>query len=41
LLFGKYVTTTEKVGLAMIKVVKDGYDKVILENRDINDLASV
>jgi uncharacterized protein YbjT (DUF2867 family) len=32
----KYVTTTEKLGRAMIKVVRDGYRKPILESLDIN-----
>lgn len=36
-----YVTTTEKVGLAMIRVTQSGYDKQILENRDINSLAGI
>jgi uncharacterized protein YbjT (DUF2867 family) len=33
------VTTTERVGKAMLRVARDGYDKVTLENRDINSLA--
>jgi uncharacterized protein YbjT (DUF2867 family) len=36
--FPKYVTTTEQVGRAMIKVAKDGFRKPILENQDINTL---
>ncbi|MDB5565822.1 MAG: Epimerase [Tardiphaga sp.] len=32
----KYVTTTEKLGRAMIKVARDGYRKPILESLDIN-----
>jgi uncharacterized protein YbjT (DUF2867 family) len=32
----KLMTTTEKVGRAMIKVVRDGYPKPILESEDIN-----
>jgi len=32
----KYVTTTEQVGRAMIKVAKEGWPKRILENSDIN-----
>ncbi|MDB5634363.1 MAG: Epimerase [Tardiphaga sp.] len=32
----KYVTTTEKLGRAMIKVARDGYPKPILESLDIN-----
>jgi uncharacterized protein YbjT (DUF2867 family) len=31
-----YATTTEKVGRAMIKVVRDGYLKPVLESEDIN-----
>jgi uncharacterized protein YbjT (DUF2867 family) len=34
-----HVTTTEKVGLAMIHAVQRGYTKPILEARDINALA--
>jgi hypothetical protein len=32
----KYVTTTEQVGRAMIKVARDGYPKPVLESEDIN-----
>jgi uncharacterized protein YbjT (DUF2867 family) len=32
----KYVTTTEQVGRAMIKVAKDGYPRPVLESEDIN-----
>jgi len=32
----KYVTTTEKIGRAMIKVARDGYPKPVLESLDIN-----
>ena len=32
----KYVTTTEQLGRAMIKVARDGYPKPILESEDIN-----
>ncbi|WP_213772346.1 epimerase [Bradyrhizobium sp. dw_78] len=32
----KYVTTTERIGRAMIKVVRDGYPKPVLESEDIN-----
>ena len=39
-LFPSFVTTTEKVGLAMIKVALYGYPRPLLENRDINALAS-
>jgi uncharacterized protein YbjT (DUF2867 family) len=34
--FPKYVTTTEQIGRAMIKVAKDGWPKPVLENLDIN-----
>jgi uncharacterized protein YbjT (DUF2867 family) len=34
----KYVTTTEQIGRAMIKVARDGYPKPILESEDINRL---
>lgn len=37
--FPKIVTTTEKVGRAMIRVTKDGYAKPILEVTDINAVA--
>jgi uncharacterized protein YbjT (DUF2867 family) len=37
-LFPKYVTTTEQVGRAMLKVAKQGASKPILENLDINAL---
>ena len=36
LLFPKYVTTTEQVGRAMLKVAKQGAAKSVLENSDIN-----
>jgi len=36
LLFGKYVTTTECVGRAMLNVAKRGAPKPVLENQDIN-----
>lgn len=39
LLFPGMVTTTEKVGRAMLRVARDGAPKVLLENRDINALA--
>jgi uncharacterized protein YbjT (DUF2867 family) len=32
----KYVTTTEQVGRAMIRVAKQGYPKSVLESEDIN-----
>ena len=39
LLFPRYVTTTEKIGRAMIKIAKHGASKNILENADINEIA--
>lgn len=36
--FPKYVTTTEQLGRAMLKVVRRGYPKPILESGDINSL---
>jgi uncharacterized protein YbjT (DUF2867 family) len=32
----KYVTTSEQLGRAMIRVARDGYPKPVLENEDIN-----
>ena len=34
----KYVTTTEQMGRAMIKVARDGFPKPVLESEDINRL---
>jgi uncharacterized protein YbjT (DUF2867 family) len=34
----KYVTTTERIGRAMIKVARDGYPKAVLESEDINQV---
>ena len=34
----KYMTTTEQVGRAMIKVARNGYPKAVLESEDINRL---
>lgn len=34
----KYVTTTEQIGRAMLKVAKNGAPKRILETRDVNDI---
>jgi uncharacterized protein YbjT (DUF2867 family) len=34
----KFMTTSEKVGLAMIKVARDGYPKPVLESEDINSV---
>jgi uncharacterized protein YbjT (DUF2867 family) len=34
----KYVTTTEQVGRAMIKVARDGFRKPLLESEDINSV---
>jgi uncharacterized protein YbjT (DUF2867 family) len=39
-LFPKAVTTTERVGWAMLEAAKRGAPKTILENRDINELAA-
>lgn len=39
LLLPRYVTTTEKIGRAMIKIAKHGASKNILENADINEIA--
>jgi uncharacterized protein YbjT (DUF2867 family) len=39
-LFPSFVTTTEKVGLAMIRVAEKGFPKMLLETRDINALSS-
>jgi uncharacterized protein YbjT (DUF2867 family) len=36
--FPKYVTTTEKVGRAMLKIAKHGATQKYLENEDINQL---
>jgi len=35
-LFPKYVTTTEQIGRAMLKVARDGWPKRVLETADIN-----
>jgi hypothetical protein len=32
----KYVTTTEQVGRAMIKVARDGFPRPVLESEDIS-----
>jgi hypothetical protein len=37
--FPKHVTTTEKVGRAMLNVARNGAPKAILENDDINAAA--
>ena len=37
-LFPKYVTTTERVGRAMIEVARHGAPKHALQNRDINEI---
>jgi len=34
----KYMTTTEQVGRAMIKVARDGFARPVLESEDINSL---
>jgi uncharacterized protein YbjT (DUF2867 family) len=36
--FPQYVTTTEQIGRAMLKIAKAGSAKLILENRDINQI---
>jgi uncharacterized protein YbjT (DUF2867 family) len=36
--FSQYVTTTERLGRAMIAVAKHGYPKKVLEMRDINSV---
>jgi uncharacterized protein YbjT (DUF2867 family) len=38
MLFPNYVTTTECVGRAMMNVIKRGFRKPVLENRDINGM---
>lgn len=38
-LFPKYVTTTEQVGRAMLRVAREGAPRTVLENSDINALA--
>jgi uncharacterized protein YbjT (DUF2867 family) len=37
--FPKFVTSTEKVGVAMIRVAREGYARPILETPDINRMA--
>jgi hypothetical protein len=37
-LFPKFITTTEQVGRAMIRIAKQGAPKRLLENSDINAL---
>jgi len=37
--YPKYVTTTERIGRAMLRVVKQGFPKQILESEDINSAA--
>jgi uncharacterized protein YbjT (DUF2867 family) len=36
--FPKYVTTTEQIGHAMLKVAKNGWPKRVLETSDINEV---
>ena len=36
--FPKYVTTTEQIGRAMLKIAKQGWSKPILETADINQV---
>ena len=38
-LFPGYVTTTEELGVAMLHLLKGGFEQRVLENRDIADLA--
>jgi uncharacterized protein YbjT (DUF2867 family) len=38
-LFPKYVTTTERIGRAMLKVARQGAPKTVLESADINAVA--
>ena len=38
-IFPNFVTTTEKVGRAMLQAARNGAPKPVLENRDINALA--
>ncbi len=40
MLFPHYLTTTEKIGCAMINVAMRGYQKKILETQDINSAAT-
>lgn len=40
-LFPNFVTTLKEVGLAMIHVAQDGYDKPVIEVRDIKAIASI
>ena len=37
--FPKYVTTTEQIGRAMLKIAKLGWPKRVLETQDINESA--
>ena len=39
LIVPKHITTTEKVGRAMLRVVRNGVPKPVLENHEINALA--
>jgi hypothetical protein len=39
-IFPNYLTTTEKIGRAMINVTRRGFSKQILEARDINNVAA-
>jgi hypothetical protein len=39
-LFPQYITTTEKLGRAMIAVAKHGAPKQVLESKDINELVT-
>jgi uncharacterized protein YbjT (DUF2867 family) len=39
-IFPNYVTTTERLGRVMISLVKRGFEKPILETRDINEVSA-
>jgi hypothetical protein len=39
ILFHRFVTSTDKVGRAMIRVASQGYSRRHLENKDINAMA--
>jgi len=34
------VTTSERIGLALIRLARQGADKPLLENREVNELAA-
>jgi hypothetical protein len=39
-MFPNHVTTTAQLGRVMISLVKRGYEKRILESRDINEIGT-